>query len=373
MRFLLRWSPPLLTLGCAAMIALIAVNRSESLPAIGRAELNSFTMLFLGVILEALPFMLLGVLVSAILQVFVSENLIRAIAPKHAVLGSIFGGLLGILFPLCECGMIPVVRRLIRKGMPPYVGIVYILAGPIVNPVVFASTYTAFRGQPDIVYARMILGFLVAFVIGLILYRFMKSNPLKDAAANKTDHGHHHTGHSHHENHGNGHDHNHDHVHRHDEHSHLHKHVHSHTHEHELPKGFGGRLASTLGHASEEFFDMGKYLLFGALLTAVIQTGLDRESIASLASIPGLSHVFMMLFAYILSLCSTSDAFIAASFSGLFTSGPLLAFLVFGPMIDLKNTLMLLSVFRIRVVIAIISLTAILVLTMTWLTELLLR
>ena len=118
---------------------------------------------------------------------------------------------------------------------------------------------------------------------------------------------------------------------------------------------------------------MGKYLLFGALLTAVIQTGLDRESIASLASIPGLSHVFMMLFAYVLSLCSTSDAFIAASFSGLFTTGPLLAFLVFGPMIDLKNTLMLLSVFRIRVVIAIISLTAILVLASTWLTGLILR
>lgn len=113
---------------------------------------------------------------------------------------------------------------------------------------------------------------------------------------------------------------------------------------------------------------MGKYLIFGSLLTAIIQTGLDRSSLSAIADSSWLAHLFMMGFAYLLSLCSTSDAFIAASFSSMFTVGPLLAFLVFGPMIDLKNTLMLLSVFKLRIVLAIIALTAVLVYASTWLT-----
>lgn len=325
---LLRWSPPALTAGCAVLLILIAFNRPIYLPTLGTAELHAFTTLFLSVVLEALPFMLLGVVVSALLQVFVSEQAIRSLAPRNPILGSVFGALLGLLFPLCECGMIPVVRRLIRKGMPAYIGIVYILAGPIVNPIVFASTYTAFHAQPGILYGRMGLGFLVAFLIGLVLSRYMKANPLR-------------TGHTH------------DHIHRSSSHS-------------ERPQ-LGTRLASTLGHASEEFFDMGKYLIFGALLTALIQTGVDRSSLDAIASHEALSQLFMMAFAYFLSLCSTSDAFVAASFSHMFAAGPLLAFLVFGPMIDLKNTLMLFSAFRARIVIAVVALTAVLVFALSWL------
>ncbi|MBD3920195.1 permease [Paenibacillus sp. PR3] len=335
---LLRWSPPALTVGCAVLLILIAFNRPIYLPTLGTAELHAFTTLFLSVVLEALPFMLLGVIVSALLQVFVSEQAIRSLAPRNPVLGSVFGALLGLLFPLCECGMIPVVRRLIRKGMPAYIGIVYILAGPIVNPIVFASTYTAFHAQPGILYGRMGLGFLVAFLIGLVLSRYMKANPLR-------------TGHA-------------THAHAH---AHTHEHVHHSTSHSERPP-LGARLASTLGHASEEFFDMGKYLIFGALLTALIQTGVDRSSLDAIASHEALSQLFMMAFAYFLSLCSTSDAFVAASFSHLFAAGPLLAFLVFGPMIDLKNTLMLFSAFRGRIVIAVVALTAALVFALSWLT-----
>ncbi|GMK39854.1 permease [Paenibacillus sp. CCS19] len=335
LRLLLRWSPPALTAGCAALLILIAFNRPIYLPTIGTSELNAFTTLFLSVVLEALPFMLLGVIVSALLQVFVSEQAIRSLAPRSPFLGSVFGALLGLLFPLCECGMIPVVRRLIRKGMPAYIGIVYILAGPIVNPIVFASTYTAFHAQPGILYGRMGLGFLVAFLIGLVLSRYMKASPLR-------------TGHS-------------TPIHEHPHHGH-----HSSGQSERQP--LGTRFASTLGHASEEFFDMGKYLIFGALLTALIQTGVDRSSLDAIASHETLSQLFMMAFAYFLSLCSTSDAFVAASFSHLFTAGPLLAFLVFGPMIDLKNTLMLFSAFRARIVAAVVILTAVLVFSLSWLT-----
>ena len=99
--------------------------------------------------------------------------------PRHPVLAILFAGVFGLLFPLCECGMIPVVRRLIRKGMPAYAGIVYILAGPIVNPVVFTSTYTAFKAVPEMAYARLGLAFTVAAITGLILWRTYRSHPLK--------------------------------------------------------------------------------------------------------------------------------------------------------------------------------------------------
>ena len=91
---------------------------------------------------------------------------------------------------------------------------------------------------------------------------------------------------------------------------------------------------------------MGKYLILGSLITALLQTIISRESFAAVADHELLSHVFMMGFAYVLSLCSTSDAFVAASFNSMFPPAALLSFLVFGPMLDLKNTLMLLAVFR---------------------------
>ncbi|MCL6458971.1 MAG: permease, partial [Gorillibacterium sp.] len=102
--------------------------------------LQSFKTMFISIVLEAFPFMLLGVLVSAVIQVFISEEMIQRWIPKNPVLGLLFGCLLGIVFPLCECGVIPVIRRLLAKGMPLYIGIVFILVGPIVNPIVFMAT-----------------------------------------------------------------------------------------------------------------------------------------------------------------------------------------------------------------------------------------
>ncbi|MCR2806171.1 permease [Paenibacillus soyae] len=316
-----RYATPLLGLGCAIMLALILWNRE--LPGaisalLQSVHMQSFNLLFIGILLEAFPFILLGVLFSALLQVFVSDETIRKFTPRNKVAGILFGGLLGVVFPLCECGMIPVIRRLIRKGMPAYIGITYLLAGPIINPIVFSSTYLAFRASPEMVYGRMALALAVAMTIGLLFAKFAKNSPLRAASA-------------------------------------LHDHS-----DHHAPVSRVGRIknkwSSTLAHASDELFDMGKYLIFGALLTAVIQTSLDRESIASVADQPLIGYMFMMAFAFLLSICSTSDAFIAVSFNGLFPPGALLAFLVFGPMVDLKNTLMMLSTFKLKVVLLLIAL-----------------
>ncbi|NOU68862.1 permease [Paenibacillus sp. LMG 31461] len=293
-------------------------------------HLQTFKTIFISILLEAMPFILLGVLMSSFLQTFVSERAIQRFIPKKPLLGILFACLLGILFPMCECGMIPVVRRLILKGMPVYIAVVFIITGPIINPIVFAATFMAFRNHPTLAYSRMGLALLVAIIIGLILYRFVKNNPLRNSRtsfATLSD---------------------------------LESHQHA--------GGISSKLNTFFVHASNEFFDMGKYLVFGSLLTAIIQVYIQRESLLAIGQGPISSHVFMMGFAYVLSLCSTSDAFVASSFQTSFTSGSLLTFLVFGPMLDFKSTLMLLAVFKSRFVMILIILisTTVLACSLLW-------
>jgi uncharacterized membrane protein YraQ (UPF0718 family) len=150
--------------------------------------------IFLSIILEAIPFILLGVFVSAIIQSFVSENTIQKLLPRNAYLAIIPAALLGIIFPICECAIVPVIRRLIKKGLPSHVGVVFMLSAPIINPVVYASTYFAFKSTPYMANARMLVGFISSIVIGLIIFRIYKGeNILKDRLdEHRNQHHHHH-------------------------------------------------------------------------------------------------------------------------------------------------------------------------------------
>jgi uncharacterized membrane protein YraQ (UPF0718 family) len=276
--------------------------------------------IFLSIILEAIPFILLGVFVSAIIQAFISENAIRRILPRNAYLAVIPAALLGIIFPICECAIIPVVRRLIKKGMPSHVGVVFMLSAPIINPVVYASTYFAFKSTPYFANARMIVGFISSIVIGLIIYRHYKGEDI--LKAKKEGH--------------------------HDDHHHHHH-------------AKGNKFLETLYHASDELFDTGKYLFIGAFLASLFQAFLDRNVLLSIGTSTTFAPGVMMGFAYVLSVCSSADAFVASSFGSTFTKGALLAFLVFGPMIDIKNTLMLFAYFKMRFVLLLLMVTPIVV------------
>jgi len=274
-------------------------------------NLQSFKTMFISIVLEAFPFMLLGVLVSAVIQVFVSEETIARFIPKNPLAGLLFGCLLGMVFPLCECGVIPVIRRLLAKGMPLYIGIVFIVVGPIVNPVVWFATYAAFRSNPEMVYGRLLVALAVGFAIGLTVYLLFRGNQLRTSKATLygEDAG--------------------------------------------VPvkrAGAGNRVLAIAEHAGSEFFDMGKYLLFGCAIAALMQTTVPRAELIEVGQAPLGSHLFMMAFAFILSICSTSDAFVAKSFFTTFSAGSLLTFLVFGPMLDLKSLLMLFTTFRTRFV-----------------------
>ncbi|SED09000.1 permease [Paenibacillus sp. GP183] len=329
MSTILPLAAPAIMIGLAVLIIKMYTNSTSS-----SEFLSTFKTLFISIILEALPFMMLGVLFSSILQVFVSERTVQRFIPRDPLLAVMFACVLGFVFPICECGLTPVVRRLMHKGMPLYVAIVFILAGPIINPVVFFSTYMAFRTEPGMAYTRLILAFFIACIIGLIVYKFIKTNPLRAESKSSWPK--------------------------------LKKSVVKHVNKpiriqrktftnmirvrHGInpndPNHGENRFTDVLSHAGEEFFEMGKYLLIGSLITAFIQVLVSRENLESLGTGYWSSHFFMMAYAYLLSLCSTSDAFVASSFVPIFSKGSLLTFMVFGPMLDLKGTIMLLSIFK---------------------------
>lgn len=356
--WILRWAPPLLGAVCCLLLFQIVTTRP--LPDVHAllepANLKAFRVSFIGIVLEALPFILLGVLISAILHLFVSEALVRRMMPRNPVLGVLFACLLGFLFPVCECGMVPVIRRLLGKGMPLYIAVVFLLAGPVVNPVTYASTYMAFEGEPRIAYVRLALAFAVAAAVGLALYRLARGNPLRlssGLAAAGAPSSRFHVLHGAPGN-----------SHSHSPGTSGRRHSHDHDHSH------GNKLTAMIGHASEEFFEMGKYLIIGAGITALVQTFVSPESLLSIGQSGLGSHLFMAVFAFALSLCSSSDAFIASTFAPYFSPGSLLTFLVIGPMVSFKGTLMLLTVFRGGFVVRLSLLTAAAVLGGAFLMEL---
>ncbi|AIE59129.1 permease [Bacillus methanolicus] len=305
---------------CLFMFLFLFAEEIKNISIFSRIPTSFFNVntIFLSIILEAIPFILLGVFVSAIIQSFVSENAIRRLLPRNAYLAIIPAALLGIVFPICECAIIPVIRRLIKKGMPSHVGVVFMLSAPIINPVVYASTYFAFKSTPYIANARMVVGFFSSIIIGLIIYQlFKRENILKDRINRHHNHNHHHTK--------------------------------------------GNRLLETFYHASDELFDTGKYLFIGAFIASLFQAFLDRNVLLSIGTNTILAPGVMMGFAYVLSVCSSADAFVASSFGSTFTEGALLAFLVFGPMIDIKNTFMLFAYFKKKFVLYLLLATPIIV------------
>jgi hypothetical protein len=299
-----------------------------------------FKMMLISIIIEAMPFILIGVFVSAILQVFVTDQMIQRFIPKNPILGIIAASVLGIIFPICECGMVPAIRKLVGKGMPLYVATTFILVGPILNPIVFLSTITAFRNQPAVAFYRMGLAFVVALVVGLIVFQFVKSNQLREPVAEPKK------------------------IIDHTAEKHLHDSANS------KARSVYNKFIEVMGHTVSEFFDMGKYLVFGSIIVAILQVFVSQNSLVSIGNSGPIANLVMMGLGFILSLCSTSDAFVAQSLQSIFTKSSLVGFMVFGPMINIKGILMMLAVFRSKFVILLCTLVTILVFVGTLLLQL---
>ena len=288
-------------------------------------RLHTFITIFLGIFIEAVPFLLLGTLASGFVEVFVRPESLARWIPRHPLLAVLAGAGLGIVLPVCECGIVVVVRRLLAKGLPLRVGVAFLLAAPVVNPIVFASTLTAF-GPGKMLAGRFILSFSIAALIALLFGAARPGDVLRDESESGHGHGPH--GHDHH---GHGHDHHHHHL---------------DTAAASLPE----RIRAAVAAGADDLFDVGRYLVVGSLIAAALQALVPREAILAVGGGAVSSVMALSALAFVISVCSTVDAFVALSFVGTFTSASILAFLVFGPMVDIKSALMFTSVFRPRVV-----------------------
>ena len=293
--------------------------------------LSQFTSVFLGIFIEAVPFLLLGTLASGMVEVFFDQEELARILPRQPLLAALTGSLMGLFLPVCECGVVPLTRRLYQKGVPSAVGISFLLAAPVINPVVIASTYAAFGFSP-VFWGRIALTLGIAVITGLVFSLQPDVNQiLRDPIPSKIT-------------------------------------------EEPLVVALappvvvvplGQRLRRMVVIAGDEFFEMGRYLVIGSLMAALLQTFVPQQILASLGRGPVLSVVVMAAIAVLLSVCSTVDAFIALAFIGQFPTGALLSFLVYGPMVDIKSTLMFTRVFRRRGVVYLVFLPLLLTLVST--------
>jgi uncharacterized membrane protein YraQ (UPF0718 family) len=274
---------------------LVAVGAILRLAGPGRvAWIQAALIVFGSLVIQALPFVVIGALASATIEVFVPPSALERLASLPRPLQLPAAGLAGLAFPICECGSVPVARRLMTKGLLPSAAITFMLAAPVVNPVVIASTFVAYRGRSSLwtmVLGRFGLGLLVAIVVGWVLGGRSKSELLRPSK----DPG----------------------------------------HDHVVLERPEARWRAFFVHLGNDFLFMGRFLLLGATAAALVQTFLPQEAVTRVAGVPVLNIVVMMGLAAVLSLCSESDAFIAASFVQ-FGASAQLAFLVFGPMVDLK-------------------------------------
>ncbi len=279
---------------------------------------------FTSIIYEALPFIVLGVVIAGLLEEFLPQQMLARIMPKSRVLGISLGALLGSVFPMCECGIIVVMRRLLRKGLPLSVCVSYVLAGPIINVIVILSTYVAFTnysifgGPLPVVLLRAGLGFLVAMVTALVVEwqynkygdQLLSPTVLKKTAPEEDNS----TG----------------------------------------PRSWWDRFNNISGTALNDFVDIMAFLVIGATLAAtgkeLLRDADSGTSVSLLQEFPPLAILIMMGLAVAFCLCSEADAFVAANFSPLWPPAAKLAFLVLGPMLDLKLYIMYTRVFRQRLI-----------------------
>ena len=273
--------------------------------------------IFQGLLLESLPFLLLGVAIAALARWLVPQAAWVRRLPRNPFLAPVVGALLGFALPACECGNVPVARRLLASGAPLGTGFGFLFAAPVLNPIVLASTWAAFPDQPWLLVARPLGAFLIALALSVLLGLMGESallapalleerrlsQPLSEVGL--------------------------------------------------LERGSGVlgvptaqlpppapesklSIAEVLHHSSREFISLLVLLVLGCGLAAAVQAWLPRAWLLAVGSAPTLSVLALMLLALVVSVCSSVDAFLALGFAAQVTPGALLAFLLLGPVVDLK-------------------------------------
>ena len=272
-------------------------------------SMGRFISIFLGVFLQAVPFLAIGVLLSSVIQFYLPQDWIQRRFPKTLLSGQLFAVLAGFCLPVCDCASIPVFKSLVKKGVPMPAAVTFMLVSPVINPVVILSTWYAFNGNYRMLAARCGLGILCAVLCGLT---YLVKPPEANLAEDETP-------------------------------------FPAGCRNYSLPVEEKSPVAYflwMLRHGQSEFFSVGKYLLIGIAVSALFQDMLPLAVAAGRGTAPWAALLLMMGMSFALSLCSSSDAVVARSMAGGLPAGSIVGFLVFGPMMDIKNAAMLLSGFK---------------------------
>jgi uncharacterized membrane protein YraQ (UPF0718 family) len=273
-----------------------------------------FATVIVAMVLEAVPFLLIGAIASSIIRSVVPLGFFSRLSRRLGVFGIPVVALSGVVAPICECAIVPTVARLKERGLPTGYAVTMLLSVPLLNPVVLASTLAAFPGRGDIVAARFGIGAIVAVSVGLITYGYEAVRRGRNSKRETTV-------------------------------------VPRITTE---PIGAIRRfdLLNVIHQSVEEFFEIFGYFLVGVIVSSLVTTAFSPELYTSVSQKPIISIVTMIAAAFVLSVCSEADAFIGKALLPVVGPMGVTAFLVFGPMLDLKNTAMLGRVFPVRGIVA---------------------
>jgi uncharacterized protein len=267
--------------------------------------------LALSVLIEALPFVILGVLLSIVVQVWLPSDVIHRWLPRRAWARRAVLSLLGMLIPVCECGNVPFARGLMMRGLAPAEALTFLIAAPIVNPIVILTTHAAFGFDDGILVARLIGGYLIANLIGWIYSRHPSPDSLLTQRFVDT--------------------------------------CERVTHEPGTP------VRRSLTQFLVELRAVMPALIIGSALAGAVQVLIPRELLLVIGSNPVLSIVAMMALAMTVAICSNVDAFFALSFASTFSSGAIVAFLLVGPLVDVKMLALMRTTFTTRTLAGIVG------------------
>ncbi len=286
------------------LVALALMNPGPSLP----TRLQDGLTLSISVLIESLPFVVLGVLLSIVVQVWVPPGVIERWMPRAAWARRAVLSLLGMLIPVCECGNVPFARGLMMRGFGVSETMTFLIAAPIVNPIVIITTHQAFGFDDGILIARLLGGYAVANLIGWLYSRHPDPDALltdrfRDSCAVSLEAG----------------------------------------------RDRAGRGQRSLAQFVVELRAVMPALVIGSALAGAVQVLVPRDALLAIGSNPALSIIAMIALAMIVSICSNVDAFFALSFASTFTPGSIVAFLLVGPLVDVKMLALLRTTFRTRV------------------------
>jgi len=290
-----------------SVLAVLVLVRALAPPPTAAAGMSDaardFVTLSISVVIESLPFVFLGILLSIVVQIWLPEGFLLRRLPKSGVVRRLVLSLLGMLLPVCECGNVPLARGLMAKGLTVAESMTFLFAAPILNPVTIITTYQAFGWDNGILVSRILGGFLIANLVGWIYSRHPRPESLLTPRFQETCAlGDHHTG--------------------------------SH-----------GKPRRSAALFTQETSAMLPALFVGAGIAGLIQIAVSRDVLVTLGSNPVWSVLALMALAFVIAICSNVDAFFILSFGSTFLPGAIVAFLVFGPMIDVKMLALLRTTF----------------------------